>query len=171
LILRLGGLLRKVLASSAQPETALADEVEFVKSYVEIEQMRLGDRLQVHWEIAPDSLQTLVPSMILQPLIENAIQHGIAPLKRPGKLWINAHCEDGFLHLQVRDSGPGLNQTGKRHSVGLGLSNTEARLRRLYGEQQRFELRNNDGLEVNVRLPFSPATTANNSNESSRPGS
>jgi hypothetical protein len=161
LILRLGGLLRKVLASSTQPETALADEVEFVKSYVEIEQMRLGDRLQVQWAIAPDSLRALVPSMILQPLVENAIQHGIAPLKRPGKLWINTHCENGFLHLQVRDSGPGLNQTGKRDGVGIGLSNTEARLQRLYGDQQRFELRNNDGLEVNVRLPFSPTSTAN----------
>jgi hypothetical protein len=160
LILRLGGLLRKVLASSAQPETALADELEFVKSYVEIEQMRLGDRLHVQWEIAPDSLHALVPSMILQPLVENAIQHGIAPLKRPGKLWINTHCENGFLHLHVRDSGPGLNQAGKRDRVGIGLSNTKARLQRLYGEHQRFELRNNDGLEVNVRLPFSPAPTA-----------
>jgi len=154
LIVRLGELLRKVLASSAQAEASLADEVEFVKGYVEIEQMRLGDRLQVYWDIDPDTLRALVPSMILQPMVENAIQHGIAPLKRAGKLWISASCVNGFLHLQVRDDGPGLTQAGKSQRSGIGLSNTQARLQRLYGERQRFELRDNDGLEVNVHVPF-----------------
>ncbi len=171
LILRLGELLRRVLTYSAQQETALADEIEFVKAYLEIEQARLCDRLQVQWEIASDVLHAWVPSMILQPLVENAIQHGIAPSKRAGKLWINARCESGFLHLQVRDNGPGITEAGKRPSAGIGLSNTGARLQRLYGERHRFELLNNDGLEVNIRLPFNRQPVANYSNENSHPGS
>ena len=166
LILRLGGLLRTVLSSAAQQEVPLGEEIEFVKAYLEIEQMRLGDRLQVQWQVAPNAPAALVPSMILQPLVENAIQHGIVPLEGAGKLWISAICDDGFLSLQVRDNGPGLKETSKAQGKGLGLSNTEARLRRLYGEQQRFELRNNNGLEVNVRLPFHAKPTGNN--ESSR---
>jgi len=128
--------------------------------------MRLGDRLTVQWQVAPNAPCALVPSMILQPLVENAIQHGIVPLEGAGKLWISAVCDDGFLNLQVRDNGPGLKETAKVQGKGLGLSNTEARLQRLYGEQQRFELRNNNGLEVNVRLPFHAKPTGNN--ESSR---
>jgi two-component sensor histidine kinase len=171
LILRLGELLRRVLASSAQQETTLADEVEFVRSYLEIEQMRLGDRLEIQWDIAPETLHAMVPGMILQPLVENAIQHGIAPLKRPGKLSIKAYSENGSLHLQLRDSGPGLNQAARSHHAGIGLSNTESRLQRLYGQRQHFELRNNDGLEVNVRLPFTPGPATGVSNETSRSGS
>src|SRR5262249_14292691 len=134
LIVRLGELLRRVLSATAQQEVPLAEEIEFVKGYVEIEQMRLGDRLQVQWQGAASAPGALVPAMILQPLVENAIQHGIVPLDGAGKLWISARCENGFLHLQVRDNGPGLKETAKARGKGLGLSNTEARLQRLYGE-------------------------------------
>jgi signal transduction histidine kinase len=157
LILHLGELLRQVLRSSTEQEVALAEELDFIKGYVEIEQMRLGERLQVTWEIAPEALRVNVPSLILQPLIENAILHGIAATTRPGVLAIRAGCDDRHLHLQVRDTGPGLPQEGKAQ-VGIGLSNTQARLRRLYGSGQRFELLNDNGLVVNIQIPL--ATTA-----------
>lgn len=153
LILRLGELLRQVLRSSTEQQVALAEELDFIRGYVEIEQMRLGERLQVTWEIAPDALQVKVPSLILQPLIENAILHGIAATARPGVLAIHAGCDDRYLHLQVRDTGPGLPQGGKAQ-VGIGLSNTQARLRRLYGSGQRFELINDNGLTVDIQIPL-----------------
>jgi signal transduction histidine kinase len=159
LILRLGELLRKVLASSGRPEVALAEEIEFIKAYLDIEQMRLGDRLRVEWDIAPDALAVQVPSLVLQPLVENAIQHGIASLNRPGELRIRARRDNGYLDLQVRDSGPGLQPRGDAANPGIGLANTEARLRALFGERYHFELINDSGLSVNLRLPAgAPAT-------------
>jgi signal transduction histidine kinase len=153
LILRLGDLLRQVLRSSTAQEVALAEELDFIRGYVEIEQMRLGERLQVKWEIAPEALPVKVPSLILQPLIENAILHGVAATTRPGVLAIRAGCDDRYLHLQVRDTGPGLPQGSKAHA-GIGLSNTQTRLRRLYGSGQRFEFLNDNGLVVNIQIPL-----------------
>jgi two-component system LytT family sensor kinase len=155
LILRLGELLRQVLRSSTEQEVALADELDFIKGYVEIERMRLGERLQVTWEIAPEALQIKVPSLILQPLVENAILHGIASIAQPGALVIRASRDDQSLHLQVRDTGPGLPEETKPHRLGIGLSNTQARLHRLYGSRQRFELLNDNGLVVKIQIPVS----------------
>ncbi|WP_116812193.1 sensor histidine kinase [Steroidobacter cummioxidans] len=158
LILRLGELLRQVLSSSTDQEVALAQELAFIKGYVEIEQMRLGERLQVTWEIAPEALSIKVPSLVLQPLIENAIRHGIAATARPGVLAIRAGCDDRYLHLQVRDTGPGLPQD--KVQVGIGLSNTQARLRRLYGSGQRFELLDDNGVVVNIQIPLAMPASA-----------
>ena len=152
-------LLRKVLASSAQQEVPLGEEIDFIKAYLDIEQMRLGDRLRVEWDVADDLLGIQVPSLVLQPLVENAIQHGIASSNEPGKLRIHARREDGSLHLQVRDSGPGLPQSGESADLGIGLTNTQARLRTIYGDRHRFELINNDGLTVNMRLPLTQLIT------------
>lgn len=162
LILRLGELLRQVLCSSTEQEVALARELDFIKGYVEIEQMRLGERLQVAWEIAPEALAVKVPSLILQPLIENAILHGVAATAQPGAISIRAACDDRYLHLQVRDSGPGLPQEDKARS-GIGLSNTQARLRRLYGAEQRFELLNDKGLVASIQIPLAWPAAASNS--------
>jgi LytS/YehU family sensor histidine kinase len=159
LILRLADLLREVLKAPVQQEVPLGDEIKFIKSYLEIEQMRLGDRLTVEWDVAPETLAACVPSLVLQPLVENAIQHGIAALARPGRLAIQARREDGYLHLQVRDTGPGLAHDQAKHGNGIGLANTESRLRRLYGDWQRFQLVNDHGLVVQVRIPFSTAAT------------
>jgi signal transduction histidine kinase len=159
LILRLGELLRQVLRSSTLPDVPLAEEIDFVRGYVEIEQMRLGERLQVSWDVEPEALQVRVPSLILQPLVENAIQHGIAPLAAKGSLTIRAWREQGLLHLQVRDTGPGLSSESRGRGSGIGLSNTRTRLERLYGGRQRFELIGDNGLAVNVCIPLSAAAT------------
>jgi two-component system LytT family sensor kinase len=159
LILRLGELLRQVLRSSTLPDVPLGEEIDFVRGYVEIEQMRLGERLQVKWDVEAEALEARVPSLILQPLVENAIQHGIAPLAATGTLMIRAWREQGFLHLQVRDTGPGLSSESRERGSGIGLSNTRARLERLYGARQRFELIGDNGLVVDVCLPLSASTT------------
>ncbi len=155
LIVRLGELLRQVLQSSASQEVTLAEELGFIRSYVEIEQMRLGERLQVTWNVDDRLLASRVPSLILQPLVENAIQHGIAASARGGALTITARSEDGSLVLQVRDTGPGLSHTSGESGRGIGLSNTRLRLQQLYGERQQFELAEEGGLVVNLRIPLS----------------
>lgn len=155
MLLRLSDLLRKALHSSGAQEVSLEEELGFVKDYLEIEQLRLGDRLSVAWDIEPDALAARVPSLLLQPLIENAIRHGIAPSSRPGRLAIRARRDGDFFEVQVHDNGPGLVVNGAESRKGIGLSNTKDRLQRLYGDQHRFELINDHGLRVNVRLPAS----------------
>lgn len=157
LIVRLGELLRQVLQSSASQEVSLAEELDFIRSYVEIEQMRLGERLQVTWSVDDALLSARVPSLILQPLVENAIQHGIAARARGGALTIGARREGGALVLQVRDTGPGMSRDSTDAGRGIGLSNTRLRLQQLYGERQQFELLEEGGLVVNLRIPLTTA--------------
>lgn len=160
LILRLADLLRNALKTPAPQEVPLGDEIEFTRAYLQIEQMRLGDRLTIEWDVAPETLAARVPSLVLQPLVENAIHHGIAPFARPGRLSIRAHRNQGFLHLEIRDTGPGLPAAAAGIGNGIGLANTESRLKRLYGEQHQFELVNDHGLIVKVRIPFAASENA-----------
>ena len=155
LIVRLGELLRQVLESTKRQELALAEELEFIRGYLDIEQMRLGDRLRVIWDVQPEALDARVPSLILQPLVENAIQHGIAATPGPGTLTIRARRADDLLHIEVTDSGPGVAQVQTGRPQGIGLANTRERLRTLYGDRQTVELRNGEGLVVSMRIPAS----------------
>ena len=109
-------------------------------------------------DIAPDTLDALVPNLVLQPLVENAIRHGIEPRARPGQIDLRARRENGKLKLEVRDNGAGL-APGRQPKEGVGLSNTRARLKHLYGELHRFELGNapGGGLAVRLELPFHQA--------------
>jgi histidine kinase/histidine kinase/DNA gyrase B/HSP90-like ATPase len=157
LILRLGELLRQVLQSSTRQEVTLAEELEFIRGYVEIEQMRLGERLRVTWDIEAGALEARVPSLILQPLVENALQHGVAATTGAGTLLIAARRDARFLQLEIGDNGPGLAQTSVDRRQGIGLANTRARLQRLYGDRQCFELLAGEGLTVRVRIPVSQA--------------
>jgi sensor histidine kinase YesM len=157
LIVRLGELLRQVLQSSSLQEVPLADELALVRGYVEIEQMRLGERLQVRWEIEPGTLPLRVPSLVLQPLVENAIQHGIAASVGNGVLTVRAQRDGDHLRLQVHDTGPGLDDSTVARSAGIGLSNTRTRLERLYGERQSLDLSADGGLLVSVRVPLGAA--------------
>jgi two-component system LytT family sensor kinase len=151
-IVRLGELLRRVLETSKSAELTLGEELDFIRGYVEIEEMRLGERLRVVWDVDPSALPTRVPSLILQPLVENAIQHGIAPVATPGTLTVRAHRRDGLLEIEIGDDGPGVSQPGAR-SQGIGIANTRARLQALYGDRHGFELRQQDGFVVSLRIP------------------
>jgi signal transduction histidine kinase len=155
MIVRLSDLLRAALESSDTQEVALREELEFLKRYLEIEQTRFGERLTIKLDIAPDTLDAQVPNLILQPLVENAIRHGIEPRSKPGCIELRAHRQESELSLEVRDNGVGL-PDGEIVDEGVGLSNTRARLRELYGDGHRFELRRGPtgGLSVHFTVPF-----------------
>lgn len=154
---RLSDLLRHSLENIDTQEVSLKDELEFLKLYLEIEQVRFNDRLQVRMEVEQETLAALVPNLILQPLVENAIRHGIAKRTAAEVLEIRARRENGRLWLQVRDDGPGIKANGsKLAATQIGLTNTRTRLQQLYGEAQMFELRNavGGGAVATLAIPF-----------------
>jgi two-component system LytT family sensor kinase len=155
MIVRLSDLLRAALENSDTQEVTLQDELKFLRRYLEIEQIRFGRRLTVTMEISPDTLNARVPNLILQPLVENAIRHGIEPHAKPGVIELRAQRANGELTLDVSDNGLGVSDANSLDE-GVGLSNTRARLRTLYGEAHRFELYNRPegGLRVRVTIPF-----------------
>lgn len=153
MLARLSDLLRLTLENAGAQEVSLRQELEFLDRYLEIEQTRFGERLQVRKEIAPETLDARVPNLILQPLVENSIRHGVAARAAAGLIELRAARTNGELQLHVRDDGPGLPAQLKE---GVGLANTRARLQQMYGAAQRFELHNgsDNGLTVSLTLPF-----------------
>lgn len=159
MIARLGALLRRSLEDDGTGEVSLAEELELVCAYVDIERARYPDRLVVDWRIEPRARDAFVPSLLLQPLVENAIQHGLLPRAARGRLTVSAQCDDGDLVLEVHDDGVGMADDA---DAGIGLSNVRARLAQLYGGRQTFTLApgSDGGTVATVRLPLSlrPAT-------------
>lgn len=153
----LSDLLRHSLENIDAQEVSLKEELEFLKLYLEIEQVRFNDRLRVRIEVEQETLAALVPTLILQPLVENAIRHGIGKRSAASVLEISARRENGRLRLQVRDDGPGLSANASK-PVGsqIGITNTRERLRQLYGEAQTFELCNaiGGGAVATLEVPF-----------------
>ncbi|HEY5883280.1 MAG TPA: histidine kinase [Pyrinomonadaceae bacterium] len=157
MISRLSDLLRQSFENIDTQEVSLKEELEFLKSYLEIEQIRFNDRLRVRMEVQPETLAAMVPNLILQPLVENAIRHGIAKRSAAGILEISARRESGTLWLQVRDDGPGMEVNGSKDAgAQIGLTNTRTRLQQLYGEEQTFELANavGGGAIATLAIPF-----------------
>jgi signal transduction histidine kinase len=158
MLTRLSDLLRHSLEHVGVQEVSLKQELEFLDRYVEIEKVRFGDRLAVEVRVDPELLDARVPNLILQPLVENAIRHGIAPRAAGGRIEIEARRDNGMLDLEIRDDGPGLSEVaGKEGNGGIGLANTRARLEQLYGAAHRFELSDaaGGGLAVNLAIPLS----------------
>jgi two-component system, LytTR family, sensor kinase len=159
MVARLGDLLRIALEHEETQFVTLREELAFLEPYLEIEQARLEDRLTVAIEIAPEAMDAHVPHLMLQPLVENAIRHGIAPRIEPGRVEISATRgpSDGLLHLEVRDDGPGMERERDTTTrKGIGLTNIQSRLEQLYDAGHRFELANRPegGLIVRISLPF-----------------
>jgi two-component system, LytTR family, sensor kinase len=156
MLAQLSDLLRLSLDSSRRAEIRLGDEIEFIEKYVEIEQVRLGERLSTRFEVDPQVLDAIVPALILQPLVENAIKHGIAPHSKPGRVTVSAHREGEMLVMTVEDTGPGPSERAMAAlSTGIGVSNTRARLAHHYGREFRFEFqRHREGFAVLVAFPF-----------------
>jgi sensor histidine kinase YesM len=155
---RLGELLRALLAIEQREEVSLREEMELAEAYVGIEQARLGERLCVRWEIAGDVASGQVPPMLLQPIVENAIRHGVARAPAGGTLVVAAARAGNRMVLEVRDDGPGPTATpvdASDRSGGLGLDNTRRRLAHLYGDDQLLRLVRTDGWTiVRIELPF-----------------
>ena len=154
MLVRLSELLRLTMHHPGQPLTKLRDEVAFIEKYLEIERIRFRDRLTARVDVDPAVLEDQVPSLVLQPLVENAIRHGIEPRPGPGHLEIGARREGGRIVLTVRDNGAGMPAGGFTRE-GIGLANTRARLRELYGDAHEFTLGNHPdgGLLIQIRLP------------------
>ena len=163
MITRLGELLRLALETTDKQEVPLKQELEFLRRYLEIEQIRFGDRLAVRMDVEPATLDAAVPNLILQPLVENAIQYAIEPHTGLGRIELSAVRNNGQLVLQVSDNGVGHDLQESRDTngswvarEGIGLSNARQRLCHLYGEKQALELKHRDsgGLAVRISIPF-----------------
>lgn len=153
----LGELLRRALEHRQEAMDTLEHELEFLRRYFEIESIRFQDRLQVEYDIAADCLPALVPCLMLQPLAENAMKHGISRDPAARVLRLSARRERDRLVLSVYNDGPALPRDELIGSAGIGVQNTRARLHMLYGEDARFELRDQPpcGVLARLTLPFS----------------
>ncbi len=155
---QLSDLLRLTLENVETQEVPLRQELEFLDQYLRIQQTRFGERLAIRKAIDPATIEANVPYLILQPLVENAIRHGVESVPGPAAIEISASRQNGMLELRVRDTGPGLtNDSYTLSKRGVGLANTRARLQRLYGERHRFDLNNAEGggLQARMFIPLS----------------
>lgn len=154
MLLHLGDLLRVALENEGAREVSLKQELDFLRRYLEIERIRFEDRLTVRMEIDPKTLDAQVPNLILQPLVENAVRHGVAARLMPGQISVTSRRRDSRLVLEVWDDGPGLKDGPVEE--GVGLANTRARLNQHYGDDHRFELGSarEGGLHIALTIPF-----------------
>ena len=153
----LGDVLRTLLRRSPALETTLSDELSFLRRYLEIEEVRFGERLVVKWEIGAGVDEALVPPLVLQPIIENALRHGLDPRPDGGVLVIAAQRVGDALELTVTDNGVGLRPGfSAEDSTGLGLTNTRARLERMYGASAALDVHDGpeSGVRVHCKLPY-----------------
>jgi two-component system LytT family sensor kinase len=156
-VTRLSDFLRYTLDNDPMSRVTLGSELDALDLYLEIEKVRFGDRLIIEKDIDERAAKALVPSLILQPLIENAIKYAISPMEEGGTLRISARAQQDTLILQLSDTGPGLgNGNNGQKSSGVGLKNTRERLQQLYGETQAFTLAPNEptGLTITINIPF-----------------
>lgn len=161
MIARLSELLRHVLDESGEPEIRLERELLLVQRYLEIEQLRFGERMIYESDVAPDVNDALVPNLLLQPIVENAVRHGISRSVAAGRVRLRAFRDGEQLCLEVSDDGPGLAPDALRNG-GIGVSNTRARLEHLYGERAAFQIENAapTGVRVRITLPYHTAEPA-----------
>ena len=154
-IAELSELLRISLKSNQNQKTTFKEELDFLRKYVQIQQTLLQKRLQVKWNIAPETLDAEIPNMILQPLVENSIRHGISPLKRGGTLEVIASSSNRRLTLVVKDDGRGFPSNSSLNS-GLGLKNIRDRLEHLYDDQHEFKINQpkEGGVIIEIAIPF-----------------
>lgn len=156
LIARLCSLLRMTLDSSRTQEVTVRQEIDFIDRYIEIQKTRFPDRLTVKVDIEPAALEARIPNLLLQPLVENAILHGVAPKPGAGRVEIRGFVAQAKLHLQVKDDGPGLQRSGAIGREGIGLSNTRERIAKIYGPAGQLTLRSEGGrgVVVDIILPL-----------------
>jgi len=154
MILELAEFLRLTLQNTGRAEVTLREELDFLERYLAIEKIRFGDRLRARFRIRSEVLDARVPNLLLQPLVENAIRHGIARDLAAGRVEVSATHDEDRLLVRVTDDGPGVGRTPVRE--GIGLSNTRERLRHLFGDDFTFEYGNapGGGFTVALALPF-----------------
>jgi len=157
MLARVSDFLRLTLTAPVRDEVALADEVDYVRQYLEIERVRFGERLRTEFDLAPDTWEAAVPAFVLQPLIENAVRHAIAPRESGGAITLEAHRSGEMLHVSIVDDGPGVRDEPQGNGTGrIGLTNTRDRLRQLYGDRGRLQLVSvpGGGTRATIEIPF-----------------
>jgi two-component sensor histidine kinase len=157
----LSDLLRMSLETSRETELPLSREMEFVERYLAIMHARFEERVRFQIDLEPEVRDALVPPMLLQPIVENAVEHGLQPKPAGGVVTVKASRREGFVRLEVRDDGVGLPASTSTNE-GVGLQNTRARLRELYGDHATIELRNESGTTVEILIPFRVAKSGAN---------
>lgn len=162
MIEQLGELLRLSLQTSETTQIPLEKEISFLSNYLEIERMRFGERLRYRFDIAPAALPALVPTLLLQPLVENAVRHGILPKAEGGSIVITARTDEQALKLRIEDDGRGLAAPASKPS-GIGLANTARRLEELFGGQAKLAVGRGAlaGVAIDIELPFTVPQAAN----------
>ena len=155
MIAKLGDFLRLTLKTSDAQTVRLVQEIEFLKCYLDIERIRFDDRLVVSFDIQPNALEHIVPNLILQPIVENAVRHGVARQPGVGRINVSAFDRNGRLNLQVQDNGPGLSVNPNAVNSGIGIRNTRARLQQSYGNDYRLDINEapNGGAVVTLEIP------------------
>jgi sensor histidine kinase YesM len=159
IIAQLSALLRLAIERTGRQELPLDEEIDFIRRYLEIEQVRFGEKLRLDFALDPAALDGSVPNLVLQPLVENAIKHGISRRTRPGTVRLAAQRVNGRLQLEVVDDGPDgspVSPEGTDERKGIGLSNTRARLEKIYGTDYHLEMtpRPEGGMRVSLDLPW-----------------
>jgi signal transduction histidine kinase len=152
LIARLSSLLRMSLDNTRVHEVTVRQELDFLERYLDIQKARFSDRLNIGIAVEPAAMEARIPNLLLQPLVENAIVHGIAPKSGPGRVDVIGRVAGDRLHLEVRDDGPGLGDGFKPAKEGIGLSNTRERIAKIYGAQGQLSLRSEPGRGVCVQI-------------------
>ncbi len=155
LLARLSSLLRMSLEMGQMPEVTLRQELEFIERYVGIQKLRFADKLTVTMDMQPDALEAKIPNLLLQPLVENAILHGIAPLTRPGTVSLTGRVAGDRVHVEVSDNGCGFVVSASRGGRrGIGLSTTQERIAKRYGPTGEFRLESEPGRGTTIRIGF-----------------
>ena len=157
MVQRLANLFRRTLDASSRDFVKLADELTLVREYLEIERVRLGSRLQFQINCDEQLAETLVPGLLLQPLVENSVKHGIAPLQKGGEVRINCWQEQDLCCIRIQDTGKGL--AGSEMSNGFGLQAVQERLELLYGEKHTLQIFSENGTAITIRLPLNHVQT------------
>ena len=152
LLAELADLFRYQLQASRSEEATVRDEVNFVRKYLDLEKARFGDRLRVRFDVPDDVLNCLLPPMLLQPLVENAVRHGIASVIDGGEVRVSLHRQHNQLHVEVADTGAGMDGSSEA-GAGVGLANTRLRLEKMYGTDLRITANRPHGVVVTFDLP------------------
>ena len=163
MLARLSSFLRYTLANEPTAKVTLAQEVETLKLYLEIEKMRFEERLRPHFKIESETIGARLPSLLLQPLIENAIKYAVTPAENGADIWITATREGQAVRIEVADTGDGAGaEIAASPSTGVGLANIRDRLSQAYGAAHRFETRQNErgGFSVIIEIPFETGDSA-----------
>jgi LytS/YehU family sensor histidine kinase len=159
MIAGLSHYLRRVMEDSDRQQVPLDEELEFTRLYLDIQKVRFAERLQFRVDVAPELLTAAVPSLILQPMVENAVKHGIAERVQGGVIEISASTLNGQLTLRVCNDGPSLPLEWEKSASGIGIANVRTRLRGLYGDAFQMNMRNREagGVEASISVPFTSA--------------